>query len=398
MTSTALQTSLEHPSIELAGVKIYAVRDGEYVSGRVEFPYTVYGRDRIIIEYQSARPTEPRHHQTNVSENKARQRLDLVNEWQRRCQNRGKLTRLHVAQLVCMDAKIDCSPRSLQMWAKKFREEGESGLIENYTPAPRKQLKLAGELASQAVQIAAWWAFRIGNIDAIDSKVMHVAAALLGRATMPSILSTIDRYYSWPCDRRKMPFKSLSRWAKYDFDKWLLRAADMQGRDGDGAVVVDPAYMDGNFQHPHEEFTARPVPLLDPVRRLPDSIESSLPPSTKTRARDARDRGVRQAIECGSKPLRDDPVVAILAPLDDAYRNMLIRASFKDADARAQAVATLPIWWPLVALPDAARERIDRVTNIPLSERRKGDEPKIARAKVQMFLSELRSARKGRSL
>lgn len=75
---------------------------------------------------------------------------------------------------------------------------------------------------------------------------------------------------------------------------------------------------------------------------------------------------------------------------------MLIRASFKDRDAVDEAVATLPIWWPLIALPAETRERIDRVTNIPLSQRRKGDEPKIARAKVQMFLSELKALRQGR--
>lgn len=398
MTSTALQTPLERPWLDIAGVKIFATREGDQVSGSVEFPYRAYARSSVEIYYRSARPDAASiyNRQSTIENSKARARLDLVNLWMQHCEEFPEVNRLECAKDICRAAPIKCTPRSLQIWAKKFREEGEQGLVENYTPRPRKQLALTGELASQAVQVAAWWAFRIGNIDTIDTPVMHTAAALCGRASLAAILSSIDRYYSWPCDRRKMPFKPFARWARYDFDKWLLRAADLQTKEA-GCTVVDPAYLEGNYQHPHGEFTNEPVPLMDPAdhRSVPGCLVSSLPPASKTRARDARDRRTRQALERGSKPLRDDPVVSVLAPLDDLYRGMLLRASFKDRDAIAEAVATLPIWWTLVALPAETRERIDRVTFIRPSEKRPGDDAKMARAKVQMFLSELKLLRKG---
>lgn len=38
---------------------------------------------------------------------------------------------------------------------------------------------------------------------------------------------------------------------------------------------------------------------------------------------------------------------------------MLLRASFKDRDAVAEAEATLPIWWDAVSLPAEVRAKID---------------------------------------
>jgi hypothetical protein len=395
-------------------VKIFADRDGDQVTGRVDFPYNVYGRSSVPIHYRSARPGEPR---TSVRADsltgRARARLDLVNHWNSACDRFPAITRLQHAENICKSAPIKCSPRSLQAWATKFRLEGVQGLIENYTPAPRKKLSLTAEIAAQAVQTCAWWAFRIGNVDAIDSKMMHAAAALcsaspfdkggtdrpgreIGRGVVGPILAAIDRYYSWLCDRRKMPFKPFARWAKYDYDRWLLRAADLQVRQG-GTTAIDPAYRDGNFQHPHAAFTDHPVPLWNPVASVPDGLAASLPPAPRTRARDTRDRATVQAIAARSGPrtsVRADSIEAILGPLDDAWRSMLLRASFKDSDAVAQAVATLPIWWPLIDLPAQARERIDRATFIRPSERRPGDDAKLARAKVQMLIAELRSLRK----
>lgn len=390
MTSTALQTSLERPSMEVAGVRIYATRDGDRVTGRVEFPYQCYGRSSVPIDYRSARPSEPR---TSVCATPPPYRLFLLKQWEHLCRENPGSTRAEMAERVKVVAKVagrKCSLRSLEAWSQKYAFNGAYGLCDQYTPRPRKTITLTSELAAQAVQVAAWWAFRIGNVDAIDSKVMHTAAVLCLRASAPACLSSIDRYYSWPCDRRKMPFKSFARWAKYDFDKWLLRAADIHDQATNSTSL---AYGDGNFQHPHDAFADHPVPLQDAARLSIDQI-TALPPPTKTRIRDARDRGTRQAIERGSKPLREDPVVAMLAPLEDSYRVMLMRASFKDRDAVAQAIATLPIWWPLVDLPAGTRERINRVTFIKPSDRRPGDDVKVARAKVQMFLSELKEARR----
>lgn len=393
MTSTALQTPLERPSnppqFDIAGVKVFADRVGDQVTGHVQFPYRVYGRGAIPINYRSARPSaDPAlKSQISNSDSKAATRLALVNTWNRLCAENPNMTRAEVGRMVAKTSATKCSLRSLEAWSKSLRSSGAVGLEDQYTPRPRRVLSLSGELAADAVKICAWWAFRIGNASTIDSKMMHTAAALAGRG-VANVLSAIDRYYSWPCNRHKMPFKSFARWAKYDFDTWLVRAADLHDQRTNS---VSPAYDADNHQSPHDEFTHRPVPLQRWAHLSTDQLPS-LPPSDRTRARDARDRGTVQAIAAlGPK---EDPCTAVLAPLDDAFRAMLIRASFKDSDAIGQAVATLPIWWALVALPAAKREEIERVTFIRPSDRRPGDDARIARSRVLMFVAELRLLRK----
>ena len=83
--------------------------------------------------------------------------------------------------------------------------------------------------ARDAVMVCAWWAFRIGNVDDIDRKMMHAAVEHLIRPgyQVADLLATIDCYYSWQCDRARFSFKPFARWARYDSPvPWLYRACD----------------------------------------------------------------------------------------------------------------------------------------------------------------------------
>jgi hypothetical protein len=40
------QSTIDNPALEFAGLKVFAARDGDRVTGRVEFPYPVGGRTR----------------------------------------------------------------------------------------------------------------------------------------------------------------------------------------------------------------------------------------------------------------------------------------------------------------------------------------------------------------
>ena len=49
-----------------ARVKVFASRDGDRVTGRVEFPYQVCGRSQIPIDYRSKRPDTTINPQSSI--------------------------------------------------------------------------------------------------------------------------------------------------------------------------------------------------------------------------------------------------------------------------------------------------------------------------------------------
>ncbi len=443
------------PTLSLCGLRIFASRGGDRVTGRVEFPYSVYGRSTASIDYHSRRPGEPRSSaraapsapsapseppslRASVASSlggslppcpvaslpssldpRARQRLDLVHQWRDLCTRNPAESRRALAEQVAVKAPIKCSVRSLQLWSQRLDSLGPDGLIDGYIPAPRKVLSLEGTLASDAVLVCAWWSFRIGNNDAIDTKMMHAAAALLCGtgfqpvppsslrgsvasslgASSPSIpvadvLAVIDCYYAWPADRGRFPFKAFSKWVRYDFERWLFRALD----ENDYRATIARRRGDHRSVDPIPGVD-RPVPLLDPPdgyhrERLRESIAASLThcPPAKTRRRDAADRSTRQSIRALASPLgkggSQGGIASALAAMDDNYRVVLLRAAGGDADAKRQAVSTQPIWWPL--LPDDVRSDLERVTDIPLSCRKPGDDERIVRARVNLLLPQLK--------
>ncbi len=458
-----------------SGLRIFASRDGDRVKGHVDFPHAIYGRYSVELDYHSRRPDAPpplprgdiggssipsragdqaddacrdgdgavadtsclRASVPSSLDRKARHRLDLVNQWRTRCEETPDISKIEHARTIAASAPIKCSWRSIQMWFQKLDALGPEGLIDGYVIPARRVLNLSGKLASDAVLVCAWWSFRIGNNESIDTKMMHAAAGLLApsdnstsplakggqrgvQSTPPSassavphsslcvsdILATIDCYYAWPCNRARMPFKAFSKWSRYDFQKWLFRAADENDYRR-----VSAEMRGGNLPLPPGVRAA--VSLLDPAdhRQWIRLAAKFLPPDRKTRRRDALDRSTRQSIRALASPLNKGgpqgggpfsslhengplpTVAAALASLDDSYRVMLLRASAGDKDARRQALSTMTLCWDNI--PDEIRSGIDRATNTPLSERRPGDDRMIRMARLRLFLPTLRRSKAG---
>lgn len=364
----SLRGSIEAPSLELAGLKVYAHRDLDHVMGIVQFPYEVRGRNSVRISYFNA----PRSEISNLKSAPASidaiasARLALVEEWRAACRMYPDVAKRMHAERVACGASIKCSPRSLQSWSRKLDTEGPAGLCDRYVPAPPAILALDPQTASDAVLVCAWWSFRIGSVERIDTPMMHSAAALLrpsgsafrrfGVSSVPpslpvaDVLAAIDCYYSWPCDRQRFPFKPFVRWARYDFETWLFRACDEND-------YRRPA-LEGGFAPTNElDASQHHVPL-----RAPQTIRWPETPDPRSRRRDVYDRATRAAIASCShpatlQPCNPSPLVTWLSGLDPRWRGFFLRVAKGDRQAKFELIATLPLWWD--GLPEAVRGGID---------------------------------------
>jgi hypothetical protein len=249
-------------------------------------------------------------------------------------------TRRSLGEITLRDCGLHSGYRSLLLWCRKFDTGGEAALADNYVSNPPKCLTLSASVAAEAVKLCCWWSFRIGNCELIDHKMVHAAAALLSRGfPLADVVAVIDCYYGYDADRASFPFKPFARWCKYDFDKWLLRAA-------------------ASADHMHR--------LSDPSRARQQAVSPHL------RRRESRNFATRSAIARESPPPAGCPIASAvgdsivdgqrslaecLAALPDAYRCMLIRAARGEKHANSEAVATIALWWP--QLPEDVRRPID---------------------------------------
>ena len=120
--SAAVQTPIERPSIDLAGVRIFASRDGDRVTGYALFPYPIGARTSVPIAYRNAPGSEisnpqstpgPFDNRQSTIDNQAQTRLALVEEWRAACQMYPDIAKRMHAERVACGASIRCSPRSL---------------------------------------------------------------------------------------------------------------------------------------------------------------------------------------------------------------------------------------------------------------------------------------------
>ena len=174
-------------SINICGLTIFAARDGERVTGRIEFP-EVFRRDPVPIDYHSHRPDEP---SVSPPDPKTKRRIDAVRRYrQLRDEHPNAPRQIHFDQVA---REFDCGLRTLQIWVQKHVNAGDAGLGDRYTPAPRRVLTADRDQARAAVMVCAWWCFRIANCPSIDTKMMHVACGLVARGFEPAdILATIE--------------------------------------------------------------------------------------------------------------------------------------------------------------------------------------------------------------
>ena len=309
------------------------------------------------------------------------------------------------------------SVRSIQLWVRKYETQGVGGLRSNYVPRPKKVPAIPADLATDAVKVAAWWAFRIANVACIDTGIIGVAVSLLERGfPLQDIIATIDSYYAHDCDRQKFAFKPFGRWAKYDFEKWLYRACASADYQRGTLSEAKGRKRDVNCR-----ANRQAVRSLDPVRAATDvqthgcgmertpsrNREGAVleqPANALRQARKLRSIGLRSAADqtvrraaAGIPALaaNDNPqtVAEALGRLDDGFRSMLIRAGQGDRDARQEALATMPLWWP--TMPAAVRNNVDaRIAAWQADHPHVTDDAALNR-KLLMFLPFLRDDRSG---
>ena len=292
------------------------------------FPYEVDGRLAVPIDYRRTDLPEPsRDSEGAVSaclDAKAQRRLDMVKRWQSLCASHPESTRAELARRAMSEQGLKCGVRTLQLWASKYETGGDSALADNYDPRPRSVLSLDRDRCADAVKVCAWWAFRIGRVNGIDSSMIHSAASIVTscrRASAPSrlpaadVFAAIDCYYAYPCDRAKMPFKPFARWAKYDFEKWLFRACDENDYRRAMFSDSDPARSPEPSRTPEGDRTSSVKPKTSPTANSPgEEAESFRPvnrdvplqttttvlrsptPDVRARKRDVHHRANRRAI------------------------------------------------------------------------------------------------------
>lgn len=360
-------------STTIADLTFTIARDGDLVSGAVEFP-ACFHRPPVQIYYRSMRPgDDPAPARTTARTDRRVCAVERFLELRR--QHPDALKGFHYAQVA---AEFNAGLRTVQYWLQQYERSGSSALGDHYTPAPPKALTCTQEHAKSAAVICAWWCLRINNASTIDTPMMHSAAGLVARGLpLPDVLAAIDCYYAWPCDRSRYPFKPFSRWARHDLETWLFRAAD-----------------DADYHRAVAESQSDPVPLrgVDPDSLA--ALRRPRAPSIRTRKRDVHNRATRatlRALDSSSKRSaqpygsisRDSParlgsmgpagdaakgtlsspanppaiVADALALLPDQYRSMLFNAARGDRQARDTAIATIQVWWFPIFDPDAADGR-----------------------------------------
>lgn len=426
LKTTPLQPPIKPPSTTVGDVKIYARRSGDHVIGRVVFPQPTRGPAECPIDYRSTRPVSSASEPIVIKDEKQHCRVLMVEAYTRLCRERPHRTKRQVAEdTIRMYGRgiKRCSVRTLQTWIKTFEIEGPEGLRDNYVPRPRRVASFTSEHASDAIKICAWWAWRIGNAKAIDTKMM-TAAVTLPRAShqLADVIAVIDHYYKAISDPKKFPYKPFERWARYDFDKWLFRACDENdrlrsvyaARNAKRSVPLDQKSrrQDVNCRHNREQVRSM-AGLTGPDQADPKATanadaptDSRLSPNEAIAAgrvlgsigcKEAAAKTVASAAP-GVTPLCNTvdhaTIDEAIGALDDSYRTMLISAAAGDRDARQQAAATLPMWWD--KMPSSARRSIDQKVNAWLAEHRyPADHPGAANRRLMMLLATRRTERRG---
>jgi hypothetical protein len=432
----------DEPIIQFCGLRVHASRDGDRVTGRVVFPEAAGDRPDCPIDYRSVRPCATALEQ--CSSPSAQRRLDLVNRWHQLIADNPGTTKTALAE------RLGVATRTLYRWSRTLDLEGQSGLRDKYVAPPPGVLTIDSKHATDAVMVCAWWAFRINNFDWINTGVMHAAVThLIAPGYIPAdVLATIDCYYAWPCDRSRFRFKPFGRWARYDFETWLFRACDEvdyrrgleAAKDAERVALLAPkTRIPSDVTDP--KMRKREV-LHRATRRAISDLAGGQPPASTRRSGSARRATALEQcsppisnpqtpVESGSKPLQaasvlrsidldsaarqvvasaapgarplalnPDPqtVAESLATLDDAYRRMLLAAARGDPGCRAEAIATMPLWWD--QMPRDLRNNIDARVDAWLRDHPRWASSSavataVQRRKVDMLLPHLRHHRSG---
>jgi len=405
--SNSVRTPVEAPSMDLVGLRVYAARTDDRVTGRVEFPHETNGRSSCPIDYHSRRPQSPTPNPQSATDDRAARRLQLVRRWQQLCRDNPGLSKTALAErLATAETDLKVSTSSLRVWARKLETEGPGGLRDRYVKPPRKILTIDAARATNAVKVCAWWAYRIGNAESIDTKLLHSAVALLeaGHA-VADIIATIECYYSYSCDRARYPFLPFARWAKYHFEKWVLRACDENDyRRAQQAKARKREVLHRGTRRAIRDLSENPSGVAPVSNRCSGVAPVSNRCSSSQVAQALRFFGepeaARREIAAGAPGLpalaanRDPQTIAeSLGTLDDGYRRVLLEAAHGDRHARDQAIATLPLWWD--ALPQTVRHNIGFKVDAWQADHPRVTARQLAARKLDMLLPAIRNRQTG---
>ena len=386
---------MRRPVITEERMQVYLTREGDRATGSVEFPHATRGRVVVPIDY---RRTDPPPAPARLSPSlpgrgqgegaagtgrpavalsaRAAQRLEAVQLADQMAAAFGPRSRgagLAKAVEILKGKGFDCTARSIQLWARRLDLHGPQGLEDDYTPRPTSVLGISGDTAQKALTVLGWWCYQVGNLPRIDSSAMHVAAVLIGDGWTPAdLMVVINCYASWGCDRQVMPFKAWHRWARYDLDRWALRAGVRGDKLRAKAHTAPPP--DASTRRRQVNSTTAQKALA--ARAARDGVAEA--PSRLARsALDPCGTGLLPGASCGTgvspvacgtgvSPVVDagPPGPATVADglldLDDRWRSMLLSAAHGDRHALDQAAETIAFWWG--KLPESVTGPIDMRT------------------------------------
>lgn len=307
-------------SFNFLGLTITASRQGDRVTGEVRFPHETFGRCGAAIDYRSTRPVldaAPRAAglvgASPCDESRAASpgpvtsaresfRLSCAKRFAELRAADSSLSQRDAARRVVESVSQRVSIRSVMLWGERLLTQGESSLADGYTPQPQTVETFAADEAEQGVKIAAWWCFRIGNVERIDTRTLHTAVGLVRRGfPLADLLAAIECYYGWPCDRVRYPFKPWARWAKYDVQTWLFRAADQADHRRLQAALKTSGELFQTLsgevhRRPALDTAPREAGLVGGSPRDESRVACQGPPPPKTRKREVLHRGTRRAI------------------------------------------------------------------------------------------------------
>lgn len=401
-------------------LRIFAERSGYRVTGRVEFPHPVCGKSSCPIDYSARRLDDADDNTAPIDgDTKYRQRLDLIALHSRLADDHPAMNKRQLAQRAIDESGLDVSVRTLQTWKRKWELEGAVGLKDKYVAMPKRILTLTSAQALSAIKVCSWWSYRIGSVTQIDNKMIRVSVGLLNAGyALADLVATIDCYYAWPTDRQKFPFKPFSRWAKYDFEKWLFRACDANDyrRGLDAAQhqtplqapatarssgVADPKTRKRETLHRGTRRAIRDMhPVDSDAPRTPvEPVSNTLRAANKLR-RVGCDRAAQDTIKSAASglpalSLNSEPktIAEAMATLDDSYRRMLLSAAHGDRQARDQAIATMSLWWD--SMPQAERNNIDFRVDAWKADHPTVTDRQVAMRKIDMLLPKIRNRNSG---
>jgi len=401
--SNAIQTALEppstidRPSFELAGMRVYHVRDGDHVTGRVEFPEQ-FNRMPMPIDYRSVAPQPT---SVDAIDAKTQKKIDAVQRYLHLVKTNPDVSKTVLAKRVG-------TPGSIRRWVNDYELHGIDGLRTKYAQPVKKLLVVDPVKAKEAMMICMWWSWRIHNNVVIDTPMMTRAAGLLDSNkpdgqpfAIEDVMKTIEHYYKYDTDRNKYPFKIFAKWSKYDFVTWYFKMA----KSAD--IEASRAAAKARIRDTHSSTAKTAISRLADPNRISNntSPESALPKQNHDREgvalRQDTDKFLRSigfdhaADQVAAQPgsIMAEPAASLhdaMIRLENNYRSMLIKAARGEQHAKEEASATFALWWPDIACPET-RNIQAKVNQWCQDHKTTKDHPVAQNRIMQMLFQRLRA-------